>query len=187
MGHGFVTRKAEDGDPHSNPLSWREVCHEKWRVFGRHRPLALFIPHSRVQIGINQVDEKVEQHHAGSKKEVDSGDHWVVSVIEGIYQETTESRQVEDVLHDHRTPHQDRQLQADQGHHRDEGIFDGVPDNHDPLPESLGPGGADIVLAEHFQHHGAHHPHGGGRRGRPQNQAGNEEHSEVPQRVLVEL
>ena len=55
-----------------------------------------------------------------------------------------------------------------------------------PLPESLGPGGPDIVLPQHLQHHGAHHPHGGGRRGRSQNQAGNEEHPEIPQRVFGE-
>ena len=63
----------------------------------------------------------------------------------------TDPRQVEDVLHDHGAPDQDRQLQADEGDNRDEGIFDAVPDNHDPLPEPLGPGGADIVLPEHLQ------------------------------------
>ena len=146
----------------------------------------LFIPDSRVQIGVNQVDEEIEQHHPGGEKQVDSGNHRVVPVLEGIQQETTDPRQVEDVLHDHRAPDQDRQLQADQGDNRDEGIFDGVPDNHDPLPEPLGPGSADIVLPEHLQHHGARHPHGGSRRGRSQNQAGNEEPPEIPQRVLCE-
>ena len=71
-------------------------------------------------------------------------------------------------------------------HYRDEGIFDGVPNNHDPFPESLGPGGPDIVLHQHLQHHGARHPHGGCSHGRPQNQAGNEEHPEVPQWVFRE-
>ena len=119
---------------------------QKWRVFGRHRPLALFVPHPRVQIGVNQVDQEIEQHHPAGEKQVDSGDHRVVPVIEGIHQETPDPWQVEDVLHDHRAADQDRQLQADQGDNRDEGIFDGVPDNHDPLPEPLGPGGSNIVL-----------------------------------------
>ena len=134
-----------------------------------------FIPDPRVQIGINQVDEEIEQHHPGGEKQIDSGDHWVVSLIEGIHQETPDPRQVEDVLHDHRAADQDRQLQADQGHHRDEGIFEGVSDNHDLLPEPLGPGRPDVVLPEHLQHRGARHPHGGGRHGCPQNQAGDEE------------
>ena len=90
------------------------------------------------------------------------------------------------MLHDHGTPNQDRQLQADQGHDRDEGIFDAVPDHHDPLPEPLGPGSADVILPQHLQHHRARHPHGGRRQGRPQNQAGNEEHREIAQRVFGE-
>ena len=70
-------------------------------------------------------------------------------------------------------------------HYRDEGIFDGVPNNHDPFPESLDQGGPDIVLHQHLQHRGARHPHGGGRHGCPQNQAGDEEHPEIPQRSSV--
>ena len=84
-------------------------------------PPYLFIPDSRIQIGINQVNQEIDPHHRGGEKEVDSGDHRVVPVIEGIHQEMPDPRQVEDVLHDHGTPDQDRQLQADQGHHRDEG------------------------------------------------------------------
>ena len=90
------------------------------------------------------------------------------------------------MLHDHGAPDQDRQLQTNQGDNRDEGIFDAMPDDHDPLPEPLGPGGADVVLPQHFQHHGAHQPHGLARSSRPQNQAGNEEHAEIPQRVFSE-
>ena len=81
-----------------------------------------------------------------AKKRLTPGDHRVVSVIEGTQQETSEPRQVEDVLHDHGAAYHDRQLQANQGNHWDEGIFKGVPDNHDTLPEPLGPGSADIVL-----------------------------------------
>ena len=56
--------------------------------------------------------KEIEQHHPGGEKEVDSGDHRVVSVLECIKQEPTYPRQVEDVLHDHGAPDQDRQLQA---------------------------------------------------------------------------
>ena len=73
------------------------------------------IPHPRVQIRINQVDQEIDPHHPGGEKQVDSGDHRVVSLIEGLHQETPHPRQVKDVLHDHGAPHQDRQLQADQG------------------------------------------------------------------------
>ncbi len=71
-----------------------------------------FIPDPRVQIGIEQVDEEIEPHHPGGKEQVDVGDYRVVPVFEGKHHETPEPRQVEDVLHDHRAPVQDRQLQA---------------------------------------------------------------------------
>ena len=143
------------------------------------------IPYSRVQIGVNQVDHEIEQHHPGGEKEVDSGDQRVVSVIEGIHQETPDPRQVEDVLHDHGASHQDRQLQAYERHYRDEGILDGVSDDDDPLLESLGPGGPDVVLPEHLQHHGARHPHGGRSQVGPQNEAGHDEHGDIAQRVCA--
>ena len=95
-------------------------------------------------------------------------------------------RQVEDVLHDHCAADQDRQLQADQGDYRYEGIFGGVPDHNEPLLEPIGPGGADIVLPEHLQPYGARHPHRGGRIVSPKNQAGNDEHPETAQRIFRE-
>ena len=44
----------------------------------------------------------------------------------------------------------------------------------------------NIVLPEHLQHCGTRQPHGGCRIGRPQNQAGNDEHPQIPQRVFRE-
>ena len=145
-----------------------------------------FIPHPRIQEGIKQVDHEIDPNHCGAEKQVDSGDYRVVSVIEGIQQETTESRQVEDVLNNHGAPDQDRHLEANGGHDRDEGILDGVSHDNHPLLETLGPGSADIVLPEHLQHHRARHPHGGGGKVGPQNQAGDEEHPQIPQRVFAE-
>ncbi len=146
----------------------------------------LFIPHSGIQISIKQVDEEIDPHHHGGEKHVDAGDHRVVPVRKRREHQTTQPRQVENVLHDHGASDQDRQLQADQGDDRDEGILDGMPDDHDPLPEPLGPGGADIVLPQHLQHHGARHAHGGSGHGRPQNQAGDQKHLHIPQRVFAE-
>ncbi len=145
-----------------------------------------FIPYSRVQIGIKQVDEEVVEHNEGAKKQVDSRDHRVVSARERVHHQLPQPGQVEDVLDDHGPPDQDWQLQADQGHDRDERIFDSVSEHNEPLLEPLGPGGADIVLPQHFQHHGARHPHRGGRIVRPQNQTRDDEHPETAQRIFRE-
>ena len=73
---------------------------------------------------------------------------------------------------------------AHQRHHRDDGVLDRVAQNHRPLQQTLGPGGPDVVLAQHLQHHGARHAHGAGRQVGAEDQAGDQEHAEVAQRVL---
>ena len=55
-----------------------------------------------------------------------------------------------------------------------------------PLLQTLGPRRPDVVLPQHLQHHRARHPHGGGGKVGPQNQAGDEEHPQIPQRVFAE-
>ena len=142
--------------------------------------------YSRVEETIEQVHEQVDDHHAGGKDQVDAGDHGVVPLQERIQQQTAYPRQVEDVLHYYRSPDQDGELQADQGHHRDEGIFDDVSHDNHPLLESLGPGGSHVVLPEYLQHHGAGHPHGRGGEVGAQNQTGDDEHAEIAEQVIGE-
>ena len=77
-------------------------------------------------------------------------------------------------------------LQTYERNYRDEGIPDGMPHDNYALSEPLRPGRPDVVLPEHLQHHGARHPHGTGRHGRRQNQGGDEEHPEIPERVFLE-
>ncbi len=142
------------------------------------------IPDPGVQIGINEVDEEVVQQNDAGEKQVDPGDHRVIPVREGIHQETAQAWQVKEVLHDDGAPDHERQLQADQGDDRDEGIFDGVSQHDRLFLEPLGPGSADIVLPQYLQHHGARHAHGAGRKGRSQNQAGNDQDPQVAPRVF---
>ena len=52
--------------------------------------------------------------------------------------------------------------------------------------QTLGPGGPDVVLAEHLQHHGARHPHGGRGQVSAQNQARHDEHADASQRIVAE-
>ena len=45
-------------------------------------------------------------------------------------------------------------------------------DDHQVLAQALGPGGADVVLAQHLEHHGAGQPHRDGRQRRAEDDAG---------------
>ncbi len=56
--------------------------------------------------------------------------------------------------------------------------------DHHPFPQTFGPGGPDVILPEHLQHHGTHHPHRHTADQQPQHRAGYQDHHQVPQRVL---
>ena len=86
----------------------------------------------------------------------------------------------------HRPAHQNRQLQADQRDHRNEGVLHGVPNHDDLFAQSLRPGGPDVVLAQHLQHHGACHAHGARRPGGAEDRAGDEEHGQVAEWIVEE-
>ena len=107
-------------------------------------------------------------------------------MIEGFHEHTTYPWQNEYLLQDNGAPDQEGELETDERHYRDERILDGVSQNDDPLLEPLRPGRPDVVLPKYLQHHGARHPHGFGRHGRPQYHGRNEEHAKIPQRVFLE-
>ena len=49
---------------------------------------------------------------------------------------------------------------------RDQRVAQRVAGDDQLLAQALGPGSADVVLAQHLQHHGARQPHGDGRQRR---------------------
>ena len=90
------------------------------------------------------------------------------------------------MLDDDRTPDEDGQLKADDGHHRNEGILQDVPHHDDLLPEPLRPGSPDVVLPQHLQCHGARHAHRGSRKDRSQDRGREEKHPQITEQVLRE-
>ena len=168
--------------------SWRKghVFAVRRRDLSSGRGLSL-VPNPGVEVGVEQVDQEVVDQDEGGKEEVDARDHRIVTVRQRRDEQRPQSGQVEQRLDDHRAPHQDRHLQSDEGDHRDQRVLHGVADDNQPLAQPLGPRRPDVVLPQHLQHHGARHPHGGGRRGRPQNQAGDDEYADVGQRILAEF
>ena len=64
-------------------------------------------------------------------------------------------REREDGLQDDGAAEQRGELEAAEGDDGDQGVPQGVPENHDPLSESLAAGGAHVVLAQHLQQVGA--------------------------------
>ena len=69
--------------------------HARWAMMRSGFSLTSLVKNSvianpGVQDGVDQVDEQIDHHHPGGEEQVDSGDHRVVSVIEGIHHETPE-------------------------------------------------------------------------------------------------
>src|SRR3970040_2258713 len=60
------------------------------------------------------------------------------------------------------------ELKAEVRHRRDEGVLQGVAQDHDPRRQALAACGGDVVLAEDLQHTGADQPGQDGRRGETQ-------------------
>ena len=46
------------------------------------------------------------------------------------------------------------QGEANQGNERQEGIAEGMPVDNDAIAQSLGVGGADVILPDHLEHRG---------------------------------
>uniref|UniRef100_A0A1I8AW89 ATP synthase beta subunit n=1 Tax=Steinernema glaseri TaxID=37863 RepID=A0A1I8AW89_9BILA len=57
----------------------------------------------------------------------------------------------------HRATEQRADLQADHRKHRDQRVAQAVHEHHPCRRQALGPCGADVVLAQHFEHRGAGH------------------------------
>ena len=64
----------------------------------------------------------------------------------------------EDDLDDHGALEQEAEREPDDGHGRDQRVAAGVTPDDDPLRQTLGPGGVDVVLAELLDERGPHHP-----------------------------
>ncbi len=145
------------------------------------------VPNSGVEVGVEQVDQQVVDQDESGKEEVDARDHRIVTEPQRRDEQRSQSGQVEQRLDDDRAPHQDRQLQPDEGDHRDQRVLDGVADDDYPLAQTLGPGRPDVVLPQHLQHHRARHPHRRGREAGAEDEAGDDEHADVGQRILAEV
>ncbi len=145
----------------------------------------LLVLDSWIQVGVEEVDEQVGRHDHGGKEEVDPGDQRVVPVGKRIDHQPSQARDGKHLLHDHRAADEDRQLQTDERHHRDQRVLDGVPEDDQALSESLGPGCTDVILPEHLQHHRAGHAHRARCQIGPQDQTRSDEHTEVGEGVVA--
>src|SRR5215475_426179 len=145
------------------------------------------VPDARIEIGVARVHGEVHEHHDGDDEEIDPLDHRIVALVDGIEEEAPHARQAEDRLENHHSAEDLRDLRAEHGDDRDEGVLEAVLEDDPALAHPLGPGRAHVVLAEDLQELGPGQAHHGGRGGDAEDEGRNDELRDVRPRIGAEL
>src|SRR6266481_5444814 len=106
----------------------------------------------RVEEAVDHVDQQVQRDDAGGQEQVDALDDGVVTPGDGVEQELPHAGDDEDALHDDGPAEEGRELEAHHGDHRDHRVLEDVAGDDERLRQTLGPRGADVVLAQHLEH-----------------------------------
>ena len=128
---------------------------------------------------------QVGQHEGGDDQHHQCLRHRVVLVLHGLHEEPANAVQIEHLLGDDEAADQKCRLDADQGHHRQQRVLQRVAVDDNPLDQALGPCGADIVFAQHFEHCRAGHAHRHRGGSVADGQRRKDHHRQIAQRVLA--
>src|SRR3990172_7901910 len=142
----------------TTPRWWSSTRRSLWTRIQSPRPRSsgggfdcLDVPDAGVEPGVGDVDGEVGQDEGQGEYEDETlHDHEVAEQdrLQGVLAHAVK---VEHRLDDYLTPHHPADLKTYHRHHRDEGVPKGVPHDHPPLPQPLGPGGAYVVVPHHLQ------------------------------------
>src|SRR6185437_13699537 len=102
------------------------------------------IAHPRVEEAVEHVHEEVREDHHDRDEHHQVLHDRIVAPENRLHQEARDPGQVEDGLGHHEAADEERELDADHGHHREDRVLQRVaPDDH-PARLALGPRGADV-------------------------------------------
>src|SRR5512145_340892 len=115
----------------------------------------VFIAYPRIKIPVGDIDEQVgESYHEGDHDNAALDDEEVL-VEDGPYHKPAYAGDVEYGLHQDRTADEVPELDTQEGHYRDNGVFQGMSCDNRSLFQALGTGCSYIVLTDDFEHAGA--------------------------------
>src|SRR5450759_4760633 len=103
------------------------------------------IRHPGIQERIGQIYDQVNQDHKKGGDYRDSLDDRVIAAGDRLDQKLAQAGDRKDGLNDHRAAYQVTELQAEDRHHRDQGVAQGMPPQHHPLAQTLGTGRAHVI------------------------------------------
>src|SRR5438093_2865305 len=113
--------------PHLYPLTPTRCC-----IKGEGAQM-LTITDTGIEVGIAEVHNEIQQEPEGGPDQIDALHHREVPANQRLKEETPHARQPEDGLDDHRPAEIEVDLQANDAHHRNQGVFNGVLEDHTAL------------------------------------------------------
>src|SRR6266851_1930054 len=137
-----------------------------------------------VEPGVDQIDDGVGQHEDSDDQHHQCLGHRIVLVLDRLHEEAADAVEIEYLLGHHEAADQKCRLDADQGHDRQQSVLQRMPVDDDPLDQAFGPRGADVILAQDFEHRRAGHPHRHGGSAVADGQCRPDRHRQVADRVL---
>src|SRR6185503_11485781 len=106
------------------------------------------IADARVDHRVERVDQQVDGHEDGGGDDQNGLYHGEVPEVDRVHDQLPHARPREDRLRDHRAAEERADLEPDHGQHRNGRVPERMAEDHDPLGESLGPAGPDVVAAQ---------------------------------------
>src|SRR5690625_4391695 len=110
------------------------------------------ISNPRVQNRVHDVDNQVREHGYGGKDDDAHLHHGDVVGQRPIQQQHAHTRHRKDAFDDDGAAHQATDVEAHQGEQPEGGVAEGVPPQHRPGRDTLGPGGVDVVSGVELFH-----------------------------------
>src|SRR5712692_8049498 len=138
------------------------------------------IADARIEDGIEEIDDEVDEHEARGDEEHAALDEGIVARLDRAHHHGAEPRPGEDRLCQDGSAQEKAHLKPQ---HRDDGIdrvLEHVPRDDGALGQALGAGRADIVLADDLEHARAREPRQRGGRGGAEGHRGQDE---MPQHI----
>ena len=108
-------------------------------------------PDARIERGVQQVDEEVEDDEGDRGHQDAALDHREVPAGDGVERQLADARPVEDRLDDHRPGEEEAELEPDERDQRQRGDLQAVDEEHPPLGDAACPRRPDEVLALRLQ------------------------------------
>ena len=153
---GSASGSARAGD--RRPAAVRRAPPFRRRHRGPARCDSTVTPHPRVEHGVQQVGDQVDEDERDADDQGEALHDGVVARRDRVVQRLADAGQREDRLGEDRPAEQGAERQPDDGDDREQGAAQGVAADDRELAEALGPGGADVVLTEHVEQARAGHP-----------------------------